>query len=164
MEALKHALGVGVEAQNLTTLQVALRAVVVFFASLGIVRAAAKRFFAKKTAFDVILAFILASMMARAINGSEPLIPTIGAGFLLALLHRWLGWVSRRWPSLAGLIKGHSQVVIENGQIDEGALKKHDMADDDLNEELRLGGFETAKQIKSARLERSGEVSFIEKK
>jgi uncharacterized membrane protein YcaP (DUF421 family) len=56
VEPLNTALGVGVEAQHLTLLQVALQAVVVFFASICIVRVAAKRFFAKKTAFDFILA------------------------------------------------------------------------------------------------------------
>src|ERR1700710_969745 len=97
-KALYAALGIGVEAQYLTILQVVLRAVVVFFASLLIVRVADKRFFAKKTAFDVILGLILASMLARAINGSEQLGPTLSAGFALAFLHRLLGWLACKFP------------------------------------------------------------------
>jgi len=70
MRELVDLLGVGVEANQLTIGQVSLRAIIIFFATLLIVRIANKRFFAKKTAFDIILGFILASMMARAVNGS----------------------------------------------------------------------------------------------
>jgi len=77
METLYSAFGAGLDAQHLTIGQVALRAVLTFVAALVMVRVANKRFFAKKTAFDVILGLILASMLARAINGSEQLGPTI---------------------------------------------------------------------------------------
>lgn len=141
-----------------------LRAVIVFFATLCIVRFADKRFFAKKTAFDLILGFILASMMARAINGSEQLGPTIAAGFLLALLHRTLAWMACQWPKFGGLIKGSSQTIIERGIVKTAALQKHHIADDDLLEELRLNGVERPEEAKIAKLERSGEVSVIKEK
>ena len=105
MNALFSAFGGGIKAQHLTILQVSLRAVLMFFAALCIVRIADKRFFAKKTAFDVILGFMLASMLARAVNGSEQLAPTIAAGFVLALLHRLLGWLACIRPEFAGLIE-----------------------------------------------------------
>ena len=55
-----HALvGSGVEARDLTVVQVGVRAVVIFFAALLIIRVADKRFFAKKTALDVLLALII---------------------------------------------------------------------------------------------------------
>src|SRR3954466_6929852 len=115
MELLYSAFGVGQQAQDLTILQVLLRAILIFFAALCIVRIADKRFFAKKTAFDVVLGLILASMLARAINGSEQLGPTISAGFTLALLHRLLGYLSCLSPQLGGWIKGHSQTLITEG-------------------------------------------------
>jgi uncharacterized membrane protein YcaP (DUF421 family) len=161
MEVLYSAFGVGIEAQHLTILQVVLRAILMFFVALAIVRIADKRFFAKKTAFDVILGFILASMLARAINGSEQLGPTIAAGFVLALLHRFLGLLACRWPTLAGWIKGHSQTLVEDGRIDHKRLRKHHMGTDDLNEELRLNGVDDLAKVKIARLERSGEISVI---
>src|SRR5258705_2226918 len=138
IDALHSAFGVGLEAQHLTITQVVLRAVLVFFAALCIVRVANKRFFAKKTAFDLILGLILASMMGRAINGSEQLGPTIAAGFALAMLHRCLGWFACKWPQLGGLLKGHSQTLIEDGKIDREQLRKQHMCEDALSEELRL--------------------------
>jgi uncharacterized membrane protein YcaP (DUF421 family) len=161
MEALNSLLGSGREATELTVLQVVLRAVVVFFISLAIVRIANKRFFARKTAFDYILGFILASMLARAINGSEQLGPTIAAGFTLALLHRGLGWLACWWPALSGVIKGHSQTLIEHGEVNKEELERHHIGEDDLAEELRLKGIESPAEAKRACLERSGEISVI---
>lgn len=161
IDVLYSFFGVGVEAQHLTITQVILRAVLIFFAALCIVRVANKRFFAKKTAFDLILGLMLASMLARAINGSEQLGPTIAAGFALALLHRSLGWLACKWPGLAGVIKGHSETLITVGEIHRETLRKHNIGDDDLLEELRLNGVEKPEQAKLARLERSGEISVI---
>jgi len=161
MEMLNSALGTGVDALHLTTVQVTLRAVIIFAATLCIVRFADKRFFAKKTAFDLILGFILASMMARAVNGSEQLLPTIAAGFVLALLHRILGLLACRWPRFAGWIKGHGQILIEDSSVDHAQMRRHHLGEDDLAEELRLNGVENPREVKLARLERSGEVSVV---
>jgi uncharacterized membrane protein YcaP (DUF421 family) len=163
MHDLYSAFGIGEEASHLTILQVILRALVVFFATLFIVRVADKRFFAKKTAFDVILGFILGSMMARAINGSEQLAPTLVAGLMLALLHRALGYLGCRWPRIAGWIKGSSQTLIEEGCIHRETMLRHHLGEDDLAEDLRLNGLQDPSQVKLARLERSGEVSVIKK-
>ena len=164
MNALYSALGIGVEAQHLTIGQVLLRALVIFFSALVIVRLADKRFFGKKTAFDILLGLILASMMARAINGSEQLGPTIAAGFFLMLLHRTLAYMACKWPTFGGWIKGHTQTLIEDGEVKRETLRKHHIGEDDLLEELRLNGIQEPQEAKLARLERSGEVSVIKQK
>lgn len=163
MKTLYSLFGVGVEAQYLTVGQVLLRAVVVFFATLFIVRLANKRFFARKTAFDIILGFILGSMMARAVNGSEPLVPTIVAGLALALLHRFLGYLACRWKWFGDLIKGSTQTLVEAGSVQHREMTHHHITDDDLLEELRLKGVERPADAKFAILERSGEISVVSK-
>src|SRR5262245_29499937 len=148
MDLLYSLFGAGAEAHQLTIGQVVMRAILMFFVALAIVRVADKRFFAKKTAFDVILGFILASMLARAINGSEQLGPTTAAGFSLALLHRVLGWAACKYPRVGGWIKGHSQPLIDSGLVDRERLKRHRIAEDDLLEELRLHGIQDAAEAK----------------
>src|SRR5215208_5530497 len=125
MDWLRNAIGSGLEATKLTTGQVCLRAVIVFFAALVIVRFADKRFFARKTAFDFILGFILASILARSINSSEQLLPTLTSAFLLAGLHRLLGWMACRWPRLGGVLKGHSATLVTDGRVDFDRLSEH---------------------------------------
>ncbi|MBV9658645.1 MAG: DUF421 domain-containing protein [Verrucomicrobia bacterium] len=163
MQFLYSAFGVGAQPGQLTYGQVALRALLIFFTMLIIVRVADKRFIGKKSAFDVILGFILASLLARTINGSEPLGPSITAGFLLVLLHRGLATLSCRWPALSTLIKGQSQKLIEEGRVQEKTLHRHHLSEDDLWEELRLQGVEKPAEVRLACLERSGVVSVIKR-
>ena len=68
-DSIKQVLGLGLEPKDLTFAQIAMRGVIVFVVSLVMVRVANKRFLSKMTACDAILGFILASMLARAVNG-----------------------------------------------------------------------------------------------
>src|SRR5258708_37066155 len=81
--------GIGTEPRELTFLQVSVRGVIVFIATLIMMRLGSKRSLAEKTAFDAVFVVIIGSMLARAINGSEAFFPTLGTGFVLVFLH-WL--------------------------------------------------------------------------
>ena len=76
--SLETLLGLGRDAAALTFVQISLRGVVVFVAALVIVRFGDRRFLSQKTAFDAVLGFILASMLARAVNGTAAFFPTLG--------------------------------------------------------------------------------------
>ena len=93
-------LGLGRDATSLTFTQISLRGIIVFFAALVIVRCGDRRFLSQKTAFDAVLGFILASMLARAVNGTAAFLPTLGGGFVLVMLHRVLAYWSRRSHAL----------------------------------------------------------------
>ena len=78
-------LGLGVEPRDLTFVQISLRGIIVFLATLMMVRFGTKRSLARKTPFDAILLVILAAVLSRAINGSAPFLATIGGGLVLVL-------------------------------------------------------------------------------
>jgi uncharacterized membrane protein YcaP (DUF421 family) len=154
-------LGLGAESKDLTTLQVSLRGLIVFVCAIVIVRLGDKRFLSRKTAFDAVLGFILASMLSRAINGSAGLIPTICAGFILVLAHRLLAHLSSRWHAFGVLVKGANNLLIEDGRVLDEALRDQNLSRHDLLEDLRLKSAENPSEVKEARLERSGEISVI---
>lgn len=160
---LRPLLGLGEEPKELDTLQVSLRALIVFAAAIAIVRVADKRFLSRKTAFDVVLGLILASVLARAVNGSAPLGPTLVCGFVLVFAHRFLAFVSRRSHRFGKLVKGNDELVIENGEVRQDVLKKHNFSERDLLEDLRLEGVRSPEEVESARIERSGDLSVIKK-
>ena len=58
-------IGAGIPAHELGTGQIIMRSLIVFVASLFMIRVGARRFLARKTAFDLILAFIFGSMLSR---------------------------------------------------------------------------------------------------
>ncbi len=155
-------LGLHVEPRDLTLGQVCLRAVIVFIVTLVMVRVADKRFLAKLAAFDVILGFLLASMMARAVNGSAAFFPTLGGGFVLVFLHRLLGMISFRWDWFGRLVKGDARRVVENGQPDFKLLGALHISEKDLFEEMHLNGnVDSLEKVRSATLERNGKISVI---
>jgi uncharacterized membrane protein YcaP (DUF421 family) len=157
-------LGLGQDPKTFTTAQVCLRGLLVFFAAIAIVRVADKRFLSRKTAFDAVLAFTLASMLARAINGSAAFGPSLACGFALVLTHRLIAHLCCRWHFIGALVKGHEDEVIRDGEVDKEALRKHNFTDRDLMEDLRLQGVEHPAEVKTARLERSGDLSVIKAK
>jgi uncharacterized membrane protein YcaP (DUF421 family) len=161
----KDLIGAELEPKDFTLFQVCLRGVIVFIAALVMVRLADKRFFAKKSAFDVILGFILASMLARVINGSGAFLPSLGGGFLMIGLHRLLGTIAFHSHRFGELIKGGEESLIENGEMKHAAMRKTNITERDLQEDLRLNGQVTdPAEVKIARLERSGHISVIPKK
>ena len=155
-------LGLRVEPKDLNLLQISLRGIIVFTATLVMVRVADRRFLAKLSAFDVILGFLLASMMARAVNGSAAFLPTLGGGFVLVLIHRLFGMLSFRSDSFGRLVKGDASAVVENGALDLKALSRLHVSRKDLLEELRLNGnVENLEQVRKATVERNGKISVI---
>ena len=119
----------------------------IFLVCIVLVRIGDKRFLSKKSALDAVLGFIFASMMARAINGSAPFVATICGGFVLVLLRRGLAFLARRFHSIGRLVKGSSDLVIENGEINKDALAKNDYSEGDLMEDLRREGVAGAREV-----------------
>src|SRR5690349_11627240 len=109
VEFFSRILGLGLEPKNLTFPHIALRTIIVFFTTLLILRIGNKRFLSKMSAFDVIVGFILASMLARAVNGSASFWPTLGGGFVLIAIHRLLAFIAVRSPWFERLVKGNSE-------------------------------------------------------
>ena len=124
MSSLDILLGLGREAEGLTFLQISLRGVVVFVAALVIVRCGDRRFLSQKTAFDAVLGFILASMLARAVNGTTAFFPTLGGGFRSSSSIGISNW-SRRSHAFGLLIEGRSDVIVRDGTLDEIAARRN---------------------------------------
>jgi uncharacterized membrane protein YcaP (DUF421 family) len=167
MTAFYHSLdrvfGINVEPGDLSVLQMSARALVVFVSSLFMFRLAHKRFFAQRNALDVLMTLVIASVLARAINGSAAFFPTIVVGFLLVIVHRVLTRWSAHSKHIAQLVKGHTSVLIENGVVYEDVLRRHFLSREDLEEDLRIRGIASPDQVRRATLERNGEVSVIER-
>ena len=162
LEGIHSALGLGLQPKDLTFLQVSLRGIIVFIVALIMVRLANKRFLSKMTAFDAILGFILASMLARAVNGSAPFFPTLGGGFVLVGVHWVIAELSYRSDRFGNLVKGKPKTIVREGRLDRKMMASSKISEKDLLEEARLNGqVSRMEEIELATLERNGEVSVI---
>src|SRR5215475_14811046 len=161
-QSLQMLLGLGVEPKQLTFLQVSVRGVVVFIAALIMVRLSTKRSLAERTAFDAVLVVIIGSMLARVINGSEAFFPTLGTGFVLVLLHRLAGLAAYYSHTFGILVKGEPAMLVQNGRIQRKNMFWNHISKHDLEEDMRLEAkSDDLSKIQIARLERSGDISFI---
>ena len=155
-------LGLGAEPQTLTFMQISLRGIIIFIFTLVMVRISARRSLARRTVFDSVFLVILASVLARAINGSAELLPTIGGGFAMVAFHRLLAWVAFYSHGFGNLIKGADEILIRDGELVHRELRNHHITRHDLEEDLRLAlHAEDLARVQKARLERSGDISFI---
>lgn len=150
-------------ANELTTAQVCLRALVVYFVLILFVRIGKKRFLGQATAFDAVLIIMIGSLASRSVSGTAPFIATLAATLVFVLVHWSISYVSLRSPTLSSLVKGNDTLLIKDGRLDRKALRDAHMSSDDLDEDLREQGVEQLQEVKEARLERSGKLSVIRK-
>jgi uncharacterized membrane protein YcaP (DUF421 family) len=162
MDATNSILGLQAQAKDLTFLQISLRAVMVFIVALVMVRLGDRRFLSKKTAFDAILGFILASMLARAVNGTVSFFPTLGGGFVLVGLHRVMAYLARDSHRFGNLVKGRSDPVIKGGVVLAQAMRRNNLSEHDLQEDLRLNGnVQDPQKVQAAYYERNGQITVV---
>ena len=155
-------LGPDGKATDLTLPQVSLRALFIFIIGLALVRIGDRRSLSEKTAFDAIFIVLIGSMLSRAINGTAPFFTTIAAGIVLMLIHRACAFGACKSHAFGKLIKGQPITLVRNGEIDRTEMRRALVSAHDLEEDLRLDAkTEAVSDIKTARLERSGDISFI---
>ena len=157
-------LGLGAEPRDLTFVQVSLRGVVVFLVTLITVQLGHKRSLSRKTPFDAVLLVILASVLSRALNGSAAFFATLGGGVVLVLLHRVFAFLTFYSHRFGILVKGRPEVIVRDGQCDMAMMWRNHVSTHDLDEDMRLSAHtDDLSDIRVARVERSGDISFIKK-
>ncbi|RNI23740.1 DUF421 domain-containing protein [Rufibacter latericius] len=144
-----------------------IRAVLVFFISLGYVRLANKRIFGQQSAFDIVLGIMYGSIMSRAITGTSPFFPTLAAGLVLVMLHRMLAAVAYRFGhghGISNFIKGKTAALVKDGKLLKDDMRAHSITENDIVETMRSqGGPMDIGKIDTACLERSGKISIVYK-
>ena len=159
--ALRLALGLGTQGKELGMGQMALRAVVVYVATVLMVRLGKKRFMGQSTAFDVILGIMLGSIVSRAITGNAPFVPALGAAAVLLAMHWLFSALAFSSHSFGKAIKGEPRVLVRDGTVAREDMRQAHMSEGDLWEDLRGEGVSRLEQVAEARLERSGKLSVI---
>ena len=162
MEGFNWLLGLELDNKEINWWQMSLRAIIVFLLSIAMLRIGHKRFMGKNTALDVMLGIVFGSMVSRAVTGNAPFFPVLAASLTLVLMHWILSFISFHWSSFGNAVKGKKNLLIKDGDIQWEEMKKSHITQDDLSEALRNKGEEPDfKKVKSAHLERNGDISLI---
>lgn len=161
MDGLEELIGLGKDARQLDVGEMAIRAAIIYAVTLAIVRLGKKRFMGSGTAFDMIVGIMLGSMASRALTGNSPFVATMVGAAVLVFLHWLFSGIALRWHGFGTLVKGHSRLLVKDGEVDQHMMRKTHTTRRDLEEDLRSQGVEHVSSVKEARLERSGTVSVL---
>jgi uncharacterized membrane protein YcaP (DUF421 family) len=150
------------EGQELNSLQMGIRSIIIFLTALLMLRIAGIRTFGKKTAFDNVIIIILGSVLSRAITGASPFIPTIFAGLVLVVVHRVLAILAYKSEKIGKLIKGEKALLFSSGAQQERNMRETQISHNDIMEEVRIQiNQEGLEGIKKVFIEPSGHISII---
>lgn len=142
--------------------ETAFRAVIIYTFALVLVRLGSRRFLSKATAFDVVVAIMLGSIMSRGIDESSPLFTIMVAGTVLIGMHWLFAFLSYRTEWFGSIVKGGRLLLIEDGKIQEKGMRRGNITRHDLTQAIRRRTKQTdPSKIKLAYLERDGEISVI---
>jgi uncharacterized membrane protein YcaP (DUF421 family) len=163
-EALYFVFGGDFPADPLQLHQAAARAAVVYVVGLAIVRIGKGRSIGRMTPVDVILGFVLGSLLSRGITGHASLSGTAASSAALVAMHWLFTRLSCEWHWFGNLIKGRAHLIVKDGEPLLDAMRQHHISVHDLEEELRIKGVSDLSQVREAYKERNGEVSFLTRK
>ncbi len=155
---------IGQDSGDITWWQMCVRAAIVFAWGLLLVRVAGQRLFGKFAAFDIVVTVILGSVLSRALTGNARLLPAMAATALLVLLHWAVSKISWHWHLFGRITKGSETCLVEDGRIKVDELRRAAITEHELNEAIREKGLDRLDQVKSAYLERGGQISIVPRK
>jgi uncharacterized membrane protein YcaP (DUF421 family) len=140
------------------------RAVVVYLAGLVVIRLGKSRSIGKMTPPDVLLGFVLGSLLGRGITGHASISGTVASSATMVAAHWVLTLLACRSHWFGDLVKGRADVIVRDGQPIVSNLLHHHISIHDLQEYARSKGLEDLSQVRLAFKERNGEVSVLAKK
>lgn len=150
--------------ENISPLELAARAAVMFLVAMIMLRIAGMRPFGRGNTFDVIITFLIGGILSRGVIGATPFFSCIAGAIVILLVNKLIAVLSRHSKAFERLVKGNYIVLYENGKFVQQNLKKADMSEKDVHEQLRLltqkNSLHTIQQVY---LENSGKISFVEK-
>jgi uncharacterized membrane protein YcaP (DUF421 family) len=118
------------------------------------------------TVFDFILFLIVGGAAQRALMAQDYSLThafLVIATFVITDIA--VSFVERDVPSVAKILKGVPTVVVENGQVLSGRLRRARITEEDVLEAARHShGLERMDEIKFAIFEASGRISIIPKR
>src|SRR5262245_29624254 len=140
------------------------RGVFIYLVVLAIIRLGKSRSIGRISPLDVLLGFILGSLVSRGITGHASLSGTAASSAALVALHWVLTRLACQWHWFGDLVKGHADLIVENGQPLYENMLHHHISKHDLDEFLRNKGIDNVTSVRLAYKERNGEVSVLPKK
>ncbi len=151
----------GSSSVDLGAMQLAARAAVVFLFAVALFRLLPRKSLGDTSVVDFVLTILIGSSLSRALTGNAPLGPVLLGCLVLGALWVGMSWLAIHSDGFSHLVKGRPIVLVRDGVIDGKALRRAQMGECDLLQNLRLQGYAGPEEIGLAYLERNGAISVV---
>jgi len=139
-----------------------LRACVVYFILLAMIRMSGKRTMGQFTPFDMLLVVLLGNAVQNALLGEDT---SVGGGLLLAATLIALNWivglVSARSPKVERWVEGSPVLLAREGQVYRDVLRRELISREDFEKAMREAGCLDMADIRLAVLENNGHITVV---
>ncbi|KRF54962.1 hypothetical protein ASG97_02835 [Bacillus sp. Soil745] len=140
------------------------RTTVIYLVIWFLFRMMGKREVGELSILDLVVSIMIGDIAVLSFEDLEkPFIRQTIPMFVLAFLQITLAFASLKSVKLRNLMDGKPQIIIDQGKIDEKAMRKQRYNFDDLLTQLREQGIIDINEVQFAILETSGKLSVIKK-
>jgi uncharacterized membrane protein YcaP (DUF421 family) len=145
-------------------MDVILRAACAFFLIFLLTRIVGRRELNSLEPYDLILLVVLGDLVQQGVTQSDysvtGMVLAVGT---IALLVVTVSYISFRFPRTRPILDGEPIVVIQHGKILDSNLRRERLTRTELAEEARMQQIGSLEDVSWAILEKSGQISFIQK-
>jgi uncharacterized membrane protein YcaP (DUF421 family) len=146
-------------------MDLAIRAVALYLFVIFVMRVVGRRELSSLTAFDLVLLIVLGDAIQQGLTQADYSVTgaviVVSTFAVLQVATSYLGFKSKR---IRSVLEGHPVVLIEDGRLIDGNLRRQRLTPDDVAEEMRLQQILSFTDVEWAILESNGRISFIEKR
>ena len=143
-------------------LEIVFRVAVIYLYAVLLVRLMGKRGSEALSPLENMVIIALGSAVGDSMFYPE--VPITYAAMIVTLivgLSRAMAWLQVRNGRFNDFMDGRPLVMLREGQLDEAALRKARLREDEFLGKLRIEGIENTGEVRVAWMERSGEVSVF---
>jgi uncharacterized membrane protein YcaP (DUF421 family) len=145
-------------------MDLALRAVFLFFVVFVLMRVIGRRELSSLSPFDLILLIILGDAIQQGLTQDD--YSVTGAVIVVAtfaVLQVAVSYTAYRWRRLRPFLQGEPIVIVEDGRLIERNMRRERLSREDVAEAARAQKIASIDAVRWAVLETTGKISFIEK-
>jgi uncharacterized membrane protein YcaP (DUF421 family) len=137
------------------------RGILITLYAIIIFRMNLSRLYGNHSCLDFIIYIILGAILGEAIVNNIPLLPSIIVCTLIVLMYKAMAFLTFKSHRIGKYIKGDKITLIKNGKLVKKNLECTRVTTHDILQSLRLQqGMNNLDSVRTATLERGGEISF----
>ena len=144
--------------------ELVIRAVLVYFVVMVMLRVSGKRAVGQFTPFDMVLLILIGNAVQNGMNAGDNSLPAaLLICAVLVALNYATAYLSSRNRKLLELVEGVPVLLARNGKVFDAVLKRENVSREDFDEALRQAENGKPEEIDYAMLESNGKISFVMK-